>query len=123
MRVGLKTGEITSRTRLSNIVPVDPKISKINLSRTTYVLYVTKENAKTLKIALEEESFLDKSYRMTKADASELIAVPVTNACLAAMAENEAHDDVRRYSWMSLIVDTGVQAVPFSTAVMGRKQN
>lgn len=89
----------------------------------TNVLYVAAGNAKTIKTALEEAGYLDKRYRMIKAesgpsleDPAGIIAVPVTNECMAALANNEELPD-----WFSLLVTTGIQKVPFSTAVLGQQ--
>ena len=90
--------------------------------QTTSVLFVTTRNAKALKTALEEYKYLDKKFRMTKADGSVLenpanyIAVPVTDACLAALEEQSDPP-----AWYSLVVAKGQQQVPFSTALLGRQ--
>jgi hypothetical protein len=84
---------------------------------------VTTGNAKDLKTALEESEYLDKNYRMTKADGSVLenpanhIAVPVTNECLTAL-----EDPNEQPVWYSLIVAKGKQRVPLSSALLGRQK-
>jgi len=90
---------------------------------TTDVLFVTARNAKTLKTALEQAGYLDKKFRMAKAESGPSlenagwhIAVPVTRECLATL-----EGDDEQPKWSSLIVAKGQQPVPFSTAVLGRK--
>lgn len=108
-------GADTTRT-----LPKHPTESK---DQTTSVLYVTTRNAKALKTALEESEYLDKSFRMAKADGSLLenpanhIAVPVTDECLAALEEQS---DLP--TWYSLVVAKGKQQVPFSTVLLGRQK-
>jgi hypothetical protein len=90
----------------------------------TQVLFVTNQNAKGLRTALEAEGLLDKTYRMVKADgkSQELhdpdghIAIPIKGEGLACLAT--------RPVWAQLVVATGRQDMPLSTAVMGaKKQN
>lgn len=94
--------------------------------QTTTVLYVLARHAKALKTALEQAGYLDKRYRMTKAEsgpslkrAMGFIAVPVTSECVAML--EEASDE--QPEWSSLVVARGQQQVPFSTAVLGQQQN
>lgn len=108
--------------------PKRPQVSKTDErkdSSTTNVLYVSAANAKTLKNALEEAGHLDKQYRMTKAesgpslkDALGIIAVPITRECLTALEDS----DGELPEWYSLVITTGKQEVPFSTAVLGRQK-
>lgn len=91
---------------------------------TTNVLYVPAKDAKTLKTNLEEEGYLDKRYRMTKAErgpslenAAGVIAVPVTEECVAILEERGVDAE-----WVALIVARGQQQVPFSTALLGQQK-
>ena len=84
-----------------------------------------KSNAKELKTALEKASFLDRTYRMVKADESALvndpashIAVPITSECLKLIKSTPSRSE---YPWFSLVEDSGTQVVPYSTTVLGRK--
>jgi hypothetical protein len=96
---------------------------------TTRVVFVTKANAKSLKTLLEESSLLDKTYRMTAADASAplpdpslCIAVPVTKQCfdrVESMKGQAMHDFP---SWMRLIEGTGEQQVPYSSSFFARRK-
>jgi hypothetical protein len=100
-----------------------PEHSAKSKHQTTSVLYVTTRNAKALKTALEESGYLDKSFRMTKADGSVMekpasyIAVPVTDECLAVLEEQSDPP-----AWYSLVIAKGKQQVPFSTALLGRQK-
>mmetsp|Transcript_8573 Transcript_8573/g.12145 ORF Transcript_8573/g.12145 Transcript_8573/m.12145 type:complete len:120 (+) Transcript_8573:2-361(+) len=92
----------------------------------TNVIYVGKKNAKALKTALEADGFLDKTFRMISAHADSEdwdpklhIAVPVTKSCLQ---EIEGRGIAGTPSWKSLVLGTGTQEVPFSTAVLGLKK-
>ena len=99
------------------------QVGDTNGGQTTNVLYVTNQNAKTVKTALEYAGFLDKTYRMTKADGSILpdpsghIAVPVTTECC-----DEIQREGEPPAWYSLVVAIGEQEVPFSTAMLGRQK-
>ena len=90
----------------------------------TNVVYVKNKKARELKVALQTLGFLDRTFRMTKADdsspyntSSGIIAVPITKSCLKILSESK-HDDYM--SWVSLIEGLGEQQMPFSTAIMGR---
>lgn len=100
-------------------------IKKHNLCETD-VVYVENKNAKHLKTALEQVSFLNRSFRMTKADSSALIqnekphiAVPITNECKERLFGNNHATEM--YPWASLISAQGRQKVPYSTSVLGRR--
>jgi tRNA wybutosine-synthesizing protein 3 len=105
-------------------------LSKQAKDATTLVVFVTKANAKSLKTLLEESSLLDKTYRMTAADASAplpdpslYIAVPVTKQCtdqLESLREGQAIPDFP--SWMRLVEATGEQQVPYSSASFARQK-
>jgi hypothetical protein len=89
------------------------------------VLYVTARDAKTLKTALERAGYLDKKFRMAKAESGPSlenagwhIAVPVIPECLA-MLENNSGDQPE---WVSLVVAKGQQQVPFSSAALGQQR-
>ena len=94
-------------------------------SGSTTVAYVEKAKAKQLKIALEGLGYLDRSYRMLRADAScplkdprRFIAVPITRDCMDNLSfENDMLDGG---GWTALISGTGEQIVPFSSVVLGR---
>ena len=91
----------------------------------TDVLYVASKNAKVLKTALESISYLDKRYRMKKADKSApisdscaCIAVPVTKSCV----EEVVYADGEKPIWYEeFVLAIGKQVVPFSTVVLGSK--
>jgi hypothetical protein len=93
----------------------------------TNVLYAESKDAKTLRTFLEEDGLLDKNYRMTKVDRLAttkgedddriLIAVPVIQKAIESLkSQNIPY-------WADLVIDSGCQKMPFSTAVLGsRKQ-
>uniref|UniRef100_A0A7S4TAT0 tRNA(Phe) 7-[(3-amino-3-carboxypropyl)-4-demethylwyosine(37)-N(4)]-methyltransferase n=1 Tax=Ditylum brightwellii TaxID=49249 RepID=A0A7S4TAT0_9STRA len=115
-----------------------PSIDNSNNKTPTNVLYVLNKNAKTLKNELENHSFLDKTYRMIKADSAvaasvglmnscSYIAVPITDACLTSLSqqkqkqqddENGVNDS--SFSWLSLVAATGSQNVPYSSSFMAK---
>lgn len=75
---------------------------------------------------MEEESLLDRSFRMTKADSSAHfqnnrphIAVPITKEAKARLFGDPSVSDV--YPWLTLIAAHGRQKVPYSTSVLGRR--
>ena len=83
------------------------------------VLYVLKQHAKTLKIILQTKQYLDTSYRMIPlANNSEHIAVPVTTTCIQDYNNTSTE---KEDAWKSLVTKTGIENVPFSTKVMGKK--
>lgn len=100
------------------------------------VVYVLKQDAKLLKTLLEGASLLDKSYRMVAADKGAvpahvaylgMIAVPVTNGCLAMLEKYQQSDALSNESgnqksdWRCLVKGTGQQQVPYSTAMFAKK--
>ena len=92
----------------------------------TDVVYVENKNAKSLKIGLEQASFLNRSFRMTRADSSATlqnekphIAVPITHECKERLFGSKSVTG--KYPWSSLISARGRQKVPFSTSVLGRR--
>jgi len=98
------------------------------------VVYVVKQNAKSLKTLLEEASLLDKTFRMTAADLSAstssldsnnpslYIAVPVTAACLSLVESMRVLPVDQQAAWLSLVQGTGEQSVPYSTAYFARQR-
>jgi hypothetical protein len=95
----------------------------------TSVLYVQRRDAKMIKSHLEDNSQLDKRFRMvpTNSDAiiqgsqrgngeetmsqvisGQCIAVPVTQTCITNLDE---------YSWAERVVGTGLHYCPFSTSM------
>lgn len=132
VRLGIKgpTDKPKSRIETTKAQRIRPTLSMKVYDTTkeqssTDVFYVTARDAKTLKTALEQAGYLDKRYRMTKAETGPSlentdghIAVPVTRECLAIFEENRGE----MLDWCSLIVARGRQQVPFSTAVLGRQQ-
>lgn len=90
----------------------------------TQVFFVTNQNAKALRTALEGEGLLDKKYRMVKADEKTRtlsspaghIAIPIKGEGLNFLSRTE------RPSWAQLVVATGQQQMPLSTAIMGAKK-
>lgn len=79
-----------------------------------HVLYVKKKDARTVKVALEKEGLLNKQFRMTtnSLQHEDCIAIPITQECL----EKEG-------LWTCLVVDTGIQACPYSSSVLGSHKN
>jgi hypothetical protein len=91
----------------------------------TGVFYVETEDAKAIRTILEKEGLLDKKYRMTKTNVvtSEndksriMIAVPVIQKALDSLTSQNIP------YWAELVLDSGCQVMPLSTAVLGsRKQ-
>jgi len=121
-------------TFLNNQLPHKPSSSKdihnnstTKLLHQTNVLYVRNKNAKELKVALEALNYLDKTYRMTKAvyitpvdDAHQHVAVPINQTCVSAMSRNDLTSSM---PWISIIISRGRQAVPYSTSILGRRNN
>jgi hypothetical protein len=118
-------------------------------SQWTNVVLVSKENAKSLKMALERASLLDMTFRMTKSttqpptdyydDSShhhpqQLIAVPITTACLKLLQSTPAtttlasdgssssdnHSHDNTIDWRKWVHGIGQQKVPFRTAHYAR---
>jgi len=97
-------------------------------SRTTKaiadVVYAHKKDAKYLKVQLEGESFLNKDYRMFKADPrseylknpSLFIALPVTQSFLDFYTSKDSNLES-----FKCIVAIGKQVVPYSSKVLGQK--
>ena len=143
-----------TRTRNANL----NKTTNSSLKRTngcskgeTSVVFVHKRSARELKIALEKAGFLDRSYRMVKADpnaiytadtdigtdsatatdagadvkrdATSHIAVPVNHDCLSIISKEDRDNStyISKYPWIVLIEGNGKQNMPFSTVVLGRK--
>lgn len=125
----------TPRSRRTSILEVLRNLAAISVDEdsmnneegndddsSTTVLFVTNQNAKGLRTALEAEGLLDKTYRMGKADGKshELhdpdghIAVPIKDTGLACLAT--------RPMWAQLVVAAGRQDMPLSTAVIGAKK-
>lgn len=87
----------------------------------TSVFYVANRNAKALRTALDSENLLNKIYRMGKAEGLESnlvdhIAVPVKKEGLRYLAARE------KPYWTQLVVASGLQKMPLSTAVLGSKK-
>jgi hypothetical protein len=86
---------------------------------------VETKDAKAMRTILEKEGLLDKKYRMTKTDALNtandentiMIAVPVIQKALDFLSSQNIP------YWAALVLDSGCQTMPLSTAVLGsRKQ-
>jgi hypothetical protein len=98
-------------------------------SMATTVVYVEKAKAKELKNALEKLSFLDKAFRMLKADDNALlddpsryIAVPITASCDAYLSQLVPDDTSSlSSSWVSLVAGKGHQVAPLSTKMLGNR--
>ncbi len=116
-------------------------------SNVTNVIYVKNQNAKELKQQLQSLNYLDRDYRMTKADDQNtssssvsvkdlpltgMIAVPITDIGLSVVSgtikdirnsSNHSSESMNEEmnDWMKLIEGIGVQEMPYSTKVMGRK--
>ena len=90
----------------------------------TSVVYVDAKDAKALRTVLEKEGLLNKNYRMTKVDDrltpegnDKMIAVPVIQKALESLTSQNIP------YWADLVIDSGCQKMPLSTAVLGsRKQ-
>lgn len=98
-------------------------------SNMTDIVYVVNRKAKELKQKLQSLNFLDRNYRMTKADQNSalrvnnvngMIAVPVTRSCLDYISTSQ-EDEKNEVEWIGLIEGIGTQDMPYSTVVMGRK--
>jgi tRNA wybutosine-synthesizing protein 3 len=105
-----------------------PNGNNIEQQRETSVLYVTAQDAKTVKTLLEEARLLDKEYRMGPAagDASSpsmpLIAVPVTADCLDLL-ENGGRGDPRLAAALHpLLQGSGRQHMSFSSSVFAARR-
>jgi len=89
----------------------------------TDVIYVASKDAKCLKMALESASYLDKRYRMKKADKNtpnsescSCIAVPITKSCV----EEVVNADGEKPIWYEkYALAFGKEVAPFSTVVLG----
>jgi hypothetical protein len=84
------------------------------------VVFVRKQNAKTVKTAMEKLNFLDKRYRMTPVSDESVedgkeIAVPITEDFLHLLS-NETALKEEFDSWISLLEGSGRQEMPFSTS-------
>ncbi len=99
-----------------------------NSNGVTNVLLVNKRKAKDLKVALEKDNFLDRSYRMVKADPAivtcedpaSYISVPVSLECFTIVSKADG-DASSEYPWINLVDGSGRQSVPFSSVILGRK--
>jgi hypothetical protein len=85
------------------------------------VFYVANRNAKALRTALDSENLLNKMYRMGKVEGVEShlvdhIAVPVKAEGLRYLSTGE------KPYWNHLVVGSGLQKMPLSTAVLGSKK-
>lgn len=120
-----KTSLLTS----NNIKTAKPRRIR---KRETNVIFVHKSHAKQVKTALEEESLLDKNYRMIKIEndmeqgmahlsGSTHIAIPVTKECLNALSSHMGNAAHERSDWLEHVVTSGKYVVPFSSSVLGRR--
>jgi hypothetical protein len=90
----------------------------------TRVFYVANHDAKAPRTALKAEDLLDNTFRMVKADENAptmdndvgRIAVPMKEEGLRRLSKQE------KPSWAHLIVASGHQKMPLSTAIMGSKK-
>ena len=87
----------------------------------TNVVYVKKQNANTVKLAMEAMKFLDKGFRMTpvqdlQEDRKE-IAVPISDDFFRLLGNETA---LKEYAWASLLEGSGKQEMPFSTSQFAR---
>lgn len=80
------------------------------------VVYVRKENAKTVKTALEQARFLHKDFRMVPSVSDPtVIAVPVVDAF-------DSRSHYCQDPWNNWIIDHGLQSCPYSTKVIGKQK-
>jgi len=90
----------------------------------TNVFYVANHDAKALRTALKAEDLLDNTFRMVKADENAPtmdkdvghIAVPIKEEGLRRLSKQE------KPSWAHLVVASGHQKMPLSTAILGSKK-
>jgi len=98
----------------------------------TFVMFVQKPNAKTVKSALEARGWLDKDYRMTSAAKSSGhsngLAIPVVSLGLDTFLDRKETNTIESSASnlhnlelfpTHLVVGTGQQFCPFSSAVLG----
>lgn len=102
-------------------------MSKVDLQSSqveTSVVYVKSANAKRVKVELESKGYLDKRFKMVKvADGTYLIALPVTDDCLAHLRHSldaSDNDDLADHSFASLIVKVGKEVVSLSSSSIGK---
>mmetsp|Transcript_13460 Transcript_13460/g.20472 ORF Transcript_13460/g.20472 Transcript_13460/m.20472 type:complete len:800 (-) Transcript_13460:1513-3912(-) len=95
-----------------------------NKSKEVNVVFVEKQNAMALRVALSDDNLLNKHYRMIRADKNaplngcgNYIAVPMNREGFRLLHSRE------KPIWCSMIVAEGLQEMPLSTAVMGLKKN
>lgn len=80
------------------------------------VVYVRKENAKTVKTGLEQARFLHKDFRMVPSLTDQnVIAVPVVDTF-------KIHNHHSQFPWQDLIIHQGLQSCPYSTKVIGKQK-
>ena len=98
---------------------------------TTFVLYVHRRDAKTIKSHLEAHHYLDKRYRMvpTSTDAiihnrsgddgndEDIRAQVLSGQCIAVPLLHLCIEKLHEYSWAKQIVGTGMHHCPFSTSM------
>ena len=92
---------------------------------TSSVFYVESRKAKSLKNALEQQSLLDKNYRITKAkpdspvdDPAKYVAVPVVKEIWDKVSSKSIDDS--SCGWLSLVSGIGKQEVMYSSVTIGK---
>lgn len=97
-----------------------PTMSTTDQGDTVNVLYVNRQDAKAVKVALEKKGYLNKQFRMTTAqpsdnslqDAETFIAIPITIECL----DTEG-------SWTQYVVSKGKQYCSYSSSFFASHKN
>ena len=82
------------------------------------VIYVTKPNAKKVKVELESLGYLDKRFKMVPvASDKSLIALPITNACLLYLKRANKEPVC---SFEEIVTKIGKESVPLSSSSVGK---
>jgi hypothetical protein len=87
----------------------------------TDVVYVSKSNAKKVKVELEALGYLDKSFKMIPVpNDKSLIALPVTDECLSYL--QGTNDDQVEHPFRRMILNVGTETVPPSSSAIGKSR-
>ncbi|GAX22722.1 tRNA wybutosine-synthesizing protein 3 [Fistulifera solaris] len=119
----MKKNDNTSKRISEKSLQAIPKVAVTNAE--VHVVFVKKQNAKQVKILLENLDYLSETHRMapaTNADALgddylQYVALPIKPQALAKL--NDVSFD--EPPWASLIEAKGQQVLPFRTAMFARK--
>ena len=89
------------------------------------VIYVDKKDAKTVKLRLESEGFLNKDFRIAPAKEFDIqnhhlyVSIPVSSSFNEWI--NKYSDTDRPEWYSSFVMSHGKTNVPFSTRILGRR--